>query len=224
MRRSVQEDWIAWLPAEKRRLYEEMTRRWEEAYAMLSVSLNDALSFRERGELGHALENIRVSAGLVSRLAEPLLVACQVLEARGRHLSTSPSVAPLSPANFRTQVARHAAGWDNLLHRILFASRSRYAHKLRSLQFTISTLAEEFIILAEDLGAGLHTHPGECWLTLDSLHYDLNTCLRETLVLLKSFLRAVPDTTLESVCNELNACESPDVFQARPRLSRASTH
>ena len=28
---------------------------------------------------------------------------------------------------------------------------------------------------------------------MDAAHYDLNTCLRETIVLLKSFLRALPE-------------------------------
>lgn len=223
-RSSVHEDWIAWLPSEKRCVYEKLARQWEEAYAMLSVSLNDALSLREQGRLVQARENIRVAAGLVSRLAEPLLLAHQILETRGRHLATSPSVAPLSPTNFRTEVARHTASWDQLLHRILFASRSRYSHKLRALGLTVATLAEEFCVTAEDLASGLQTCPEECWLALDSLHYDLNTCLRETMVLLKSFLRGLPDAALDSVWNELNASNSPEVSLVRPRLLRVSTH
>lgn len=191
---------------------------------MLSVSLNDAFSLREQGELTRAREDLRVAAGLISRLAEPLLVACQVLQSRGNHLAVPPSVVALDPANFRTQIARRTAGWDQVLHRILFASHSRYSHKLRALQFTISTLAEEFFVTAEELGSGMHTRPEESWLALDSLHYDLNTCLRETLVLLKSFLRALPDAALDSIWNELNAVGSPALSPARPRLSRASTH
>ncbi len=224
IRSSVQQDWIAWLPAEKRHFYENVARRWEEAYAMLSVALNDALSFREQGELGRARENLGMAAKLAGRLAEPLLSACEVLEIRGRHLSNSPSVAPLNSSNFRTQIARNTAGWDNVLHRILFASRSRYAHKLRALQYTISTLAEEFVVTAEDLGSGLQTRPEESWLALDSLHYDLNTCLRETMVLLKSFLRALPEASLDSVWNELNARESGNQSSARSPLTRASAY
>jgi hypothetical protein len=224
VRSSVHEDWIAWLPAEKRCAYETLARHWEEAYAMLSVALNDALSSREQGELAQARENIRVAAGLVGRLADPLLTAYLVLEARGRHFAISPSVAPLSPTNFRTQIARHAASWDQLLHRILFASRSRYSHKLRALGVTVATLAEEFCVTAEDLASGLQTRPEECWLVLDSLHYDLNTCLRETLVLLKSFLRALPEGALDTIWMELKASNAPGSSQVRQWLSRVSTY
>lgn len=191
---------------------------------MLSVSLNDALSLREQGALSHAHENLKVSAGLVGRFAEPLLTACQVLESRGRNLAISPSVAPLSLSNFRTQAARHTAGWDSILHKVLFGSRSRYAHKLQSLRYTISTLAEEYSVTAEELGSGLQTRPDECWLALDSLHYDLNTCLRETLVLLKSFLRAVPDSALDAVWCELQAAESPRPVPARLRQPESFMH
>ena len=224
VRKSVHEDWIAWLPVDKRRVFEEVTRHLEDAYAMLSVSLNDALSFREQGELARARENIAVSAGLVSRLADPLLSACQILETRGSHLSSTPSVAPLNPANFRTQIARNTAGWDQLLHHILFASRSRYSHKLHALQFTISSLAEEFVTAAEELESGMQTRPDQCWLNLDSLHYDLNTCLREALVILKSFLRALPEGALPAVQGELDSLTSPNGTQTGRRLPRASAH
>jgi hypothetical protein len=218
-RSTVHEDWIGWLPADKRRLYERVARHWEDAYAMLSVALNDAMSFREQGEQARARENIRVAAGLVGRLVEPLLTAYHVLENRGRHLSSSPSVAPLDPANFRTQIARHTAARDLLLHRILFASRSRYSHKLRALGVTVATLAEEFSVVAEDLTSGGQTRQEECWLALDSLHYDLNTCFRETLVLLKSFLRALPEAALDGIWIELNASNLPDASRFRARLS-----
>lgn len=224
VRNSVQEDWIAWLPIEKRLFYEKLAHCWEEAYAMLSVSLNDAFSFREQGELGHARKNLSVAAELTHRFAEPLLIACQVLDKRGSHFPVPPCVAPLNPANFRTQVARHAAGWDQVLHRILFASRSRYSHKLHALQSTVANLAEEFINTAEEVSSGMHTRPEESWLVLDSLHYDLNTCLCETLVLLKSFLRVLPDAALDAVWKELNGADSHPSSTLRPRLSRASTY
>ncbi|HEV2490031.1 MAG TPA: hypothetical protein VGT03_09505 [Candidatus Acidoferrales bacterium] len=223
-RSTVQEDWIAWLPSEKRAVYEKVARRWEESYAMLSVALNDALSLREQGQLVQARENLSVAAGLIIRLAEPLLLAHQILETRGRLLVVSPPVVPLDPANFRTQIARQSASWDQLLHRILFASRSRYSHKLRALELMVIALTEEFCATSEELASGTHTRPESCWLTLDSLHYDLNTCLRETMVLLKSFLRGLPDAALDSVWNELDASNSSEPFQDRPRLRRISTY
>jgi hypothetical protein len=205
VRHSVQEDWIAWLPENKRLLYQAAVRRWEDAYAMLSVALNEALSLRDQGELIRARENVMMAAALVTHLAGPLMVAYKALETCGRRMAVPPSVAPLNPDYFRTAEARHTAEWNNLLHTILFAGRSRFAHKLRALELTVASLAEAFQDTAEELGCGTHIRPEECWLALDSMHYDLNTCLRETVVLLKSSLRSVPEAGLESLWNELNA-------------------
>lgn len=68
-RSTVQEDWIAWLPENKRVLYEAAVRQWEDAYAMFSVALNDALAMRDRGELTRAREGAMIAAELVGLLA-----------------------------------------------------------------------------------------------------------------------------------------------------------
>jgi len=59
----------------------------------------------------------------------------------------------------------------------------------------------------EELGCALaegvrHLDPGDSaasasWLALDACHFDLNTCLRETLVLVKSFLVVLPEEQLD---------------------------
>lgn len=205
VRHTVQEDWIAWLPENKRLLYQAAVRRWEEAYAMLSVVLNEAISLRNQGELTRARESVRMAADLVGHLTGPLMVAFKALEICGRRMAVPPAVAPLNPGYFRTPEARQAAEWNNLLHTFLFAGRSRFAHKLRALELTLGSLAAQFQSTAEELACGTQIRPEEGWLALDSMHYDLNTCLRETVVLLKSSLRAVPEAGLESLWDELNA-------------------
>jgi hypothetical protein len=46
-------------------------------------------------------------------------------------------------------------------------------------------------------------HPESHWEALDSLHYDLNTCLRETIVVLKSFLLGLSPEELDAFCRRL---------------------
>jgi trans-aconitate methyltransferase len=41
------------------------------------------------------------------------------------------------------------------------------------------------------------TNVAPFWECLDDCHFDLNTCLRETIVLLKSFLVAIPENELD---------------------------
>ena len=219
----MQEDWAAWLPQHKQRFYDSVVREWEDAYAVLSVALNEALSYRAQGELVRAREGAEIAGAVVNRLGEPLLAAYMTLELRGRHLPAVPAVNPLNPEFFRGEAAQQNAAWNQLLHRILFGSRSRYLHKLRVLESTVSTVVDHFQETAADLAEGVQIHPQESWLALDNLHYDLNTCLRESVVMLKSFLRALPDARLDGLRDELNASAFAVRSRVRPKLSRVSS-
>ena len=224
-RSSVQEDWAAWLPQDKHRFYESVVREWEDAYVVLSVALNEALAHRNQGELARAREGAEMAGAVVNRLAELLSAAYRTLEIRGRQLAAVPIVSPLNPEFFRGETAQQNAAWNQLLHRILFGSRSRYLHKLRVLEMTVNTAVDHFQETAQELADGVQIHPQESWSALDTLHYDLNTCLRESVVVLKSFLRALPDASLDGLRDELNASVSAvrDRVRPRVRVSRVSS-
>ena len=219
-RGSVQDDWVARLPQHKLHFYESVVRDWENAYAILSVVLDEALAHRSQGELVRAREGAQVAAAVVDRLGEPLLAAYRTLEVRGRRLAAIPVVSPLNPEFFRGEAAQQNAMRNQLLHRILFGSRSRYLHKLRALEMTVCAVVDHFQETAEGLAEGVEVHPQESWSALDMLHYDLNTCLRESIVMLKSFLRVLPDAGVDGLRDELNASASAVRGRTRPKLSR----
>ena len=192
---------------------------------MMSVSLDDAFSLRARGELVRARQQVSISADLLSRLAASLVGACGVLTDRGRHISNVPSVAPLDAENFRGETAQTAASWNEFLHRVLFASRSRYFQKLRILSETLQKLAGEYNDAAGDVASGISVQPGDSWEKLECLHYDFTTCLREAEILVKSFLRALPAEQLSAFAADLDATPAPErrtTVAPRTRISRAS--
>jgi hypothetical protein len=181
---------------------------------MMSVSLDEAIARRARGELVCANQQASITAELTQRLTGSLIDACRILSDRGKHISNPPIVQPLNTGFFRGDTAQSAASWNSLLHNVLLGHRSRFFHKLRILSNTVEQLGNEFEHLAEDISAGTCTEPGACWKQLDSLHYDLNTCLRESEIILKSFLHALPAAQLSAFDREMN---SPAVPKARPR-------
>jgi hypothetical protein len=52
--------------------------------------------------------------------------------------------------------------------------------------------------------------PGKMWELVNTYHYDLNTCLREAIVLLKSFLIVLP-------ANQIGAFQQTILEHAKPR-------
>jgi hypothetical protein len=105
---------------------------------------------------------------------------------------------------------------------VLLGERSRFFHKLRILSNTVEHLGSEFEQNAHDIAAGLSVKPAACWEQLDSLHYDLNTCLRESEVILKSFLHALPTEHLAVFGTALNRPRAVTKSRPLPRATRAS--
>jgi hypothetical protein len=221
-RRNVPEDWVAALPREKSLIFEGVVRDWECSYAMMSVALSDALSLRARGELVCARQQVCIAAHLFSRFAQTLIAACDTLADRGRHVSDLPLVEPLKTQFFRGDTAQSAASWNGLLHHVLFGGRSRFFHKLRILSGTIAQLGFEFDQAAGEISDGISVQPSAAWKALDSVHYDLNTCLREAEVVLKAFLRALPSEQLAAFAADMSKQPPASPVRVRSRLSRAS--
>jgi len=203
-------------------MYQIVVRRWECSYAMMSVALDEAMSLRSAGELVCARQQVSIAAGLLSRLAPSLISLCDTLSSRGQRVTRLPVVEPMNADFFRGDTGQSAASWNQILHHVLFSARSRFFHKLRILSHTLATLEYEFEEAAGDISRNLATQPGDCWQRLDNLHYDFNTCLRESEVVLKSFLRILPDDQLTSLASELDAPPTPRRLRARARFSDAS--
>lgn len=221
-RREVPEDWLAALPRDKSQIFDSVVRQWECSYAMMSVALDDALTLRLRGELVCARQQVRIAANLVARFAGSLNAACTAIADAGRHVSDLPVVQPLKTHFFRGDTAQSAASWNGLLHHVLFGERSRFFHKLRILSTTVEQLDREFDRAATDLAEGVCDQPGVCWAALDSVHYDLNTCLREAEVVLKAFLRSLPADQLAGFASTMATPPPLKRVPGRQRLTRVS--
>jgi hypothetical protein len=204
-RRSVSDDWISALPRDKSQAFEAIVQRWESSYAMMSVALDEAISLRARGQLVCARQFVCMSSDLLGHLGNTLIASCQALSNHGRDIAELPSVHPLKTEFFRGETARSAAAWSDVVHRVIFADRPRFFQKLRILSETLENLSNEFEVAAEDVAAGTTVKPGESWDMLECLHYDFNTCLRESEIMLKSFLRVLPAERLTAFSAELSA-------------------
>jgi hypothetical protein len=220
--RKVLDDWVAALPREKSQVYQVVVRRWECSYAMMSVALDEALSLRASGELVCARQQVSIAAGLLGRLAPSLISLCDTLSGSGQYVAKFPIVEPMNAEFFRGDTGQSAASWNGILHHVLFSARSRFFHKLRILSHTLALLESEFEEAASDIAKGMCVQPSDSWQRLDNIHYDFNTCLRESEVVLKAFLRMLPEEQLPALARELDAPPLPKAVRVKPRLSGAS--
>ncbi len=215
----MREDWAASLPQEKLELFKHIESTGEVCQVMSSISLDEGLRLLSRGSPVSARQCAANSAEFLQGLAAKLLAVLDAMEKHGRHFGTLPVVKPLDSSSFRGKTAQAAASWNNLLHKVLLSDRSRFFHKLQTLAGVVEETAREFFESAEELVEGSAAHPAAGWEALKSLNYDLNTCLCEIIVVLKSFLRTLPNEELKSFGSRLD-----DAAQRVPLRLRSFTH
>jgi hypothetical protein len=211
------DDWRAWLPEEKDNVYRAYVQHLEASYIMLSVSLNEAIELRQVGCLTKSSQVVYVTSTLCSRLTDPLAATLRALGDHAKHYGTMPNTAPLDPANFQGYRGQRSARMSGLLSRVLLTQRSQFLNKIGTLHEMVVDIGREFCESADELASGNSIDPISGWRAVDIAHYDLNTCLREAIVLLKSFLRAVPDEELlpfqETVSKQMRLPETPAPYR-----------
>ena len=194
--KSVKDDWRAWLPEAKAQVFKKQVHELESSYVMLSVSLDEAIELRELGYPGKSLQAVGITSGLCKFLTEMLAGLLRALSEHAKHYGTIPNAAPLDPANFLGQKGQRSARMSSFLSHVLLSQRLQFLHKVSTLEEMVDDLGKDFRDAAEDLAEGTSLNPEKIWTDVDADHYDLNTCMRESIVVFKSFLIALPENQL----------------------------
>ena len=195
---SVKDDWRAWLPEEKDRVFCAYVRQLEISYNILSISLDEALELRQQGLLSKASQAVWVTPELCTRFAAPLAAVLWSLSEHAKHYGTVPNAAPLDPANFQGRRCQRSAWLNGLLCRVILSERMQFLYKIGTLGEMVEDLSDDFCAATSEIAGSCAFVPDAVWEAADAAHYDLNTCLREAIVLLKCFLRALPEDELEA--------------------------
>ena len=117
----------------------------------------------------------------------------RALADHAKHYGTVPNAAPLNPGNFLGSKEQKTARMSELLSRVLFTQRSQFLHKIATLEEMVSDLGRDFRFAVENVTTVGSPKSAAEWQVIDAAHYDLNTCLRETIVVLKSFFVVLED-------------------------------
>jgi hypothetical protein len=218
--KSVKDDWRAWLPEAKAQIFRKQVQQLESRYVMLSVSLDEAIELRQLGQPGKSLQAVGITSGLCKLLTQMLSGLLRALSEHAKHYGTIPNAAPLDPANFQGHRGQRSARMSGLLNRVLLSQRLQFLHKVSTLEEMVEDLGKDYRQAVDDLAEGLSLNPKKMWDEVDAGHFDLNTCLRESIVIFKSFLIALPEGQLGAFQNTvLQMSQAQDArVPARPTV------
>jgi hypothetical protein len=199
--KSVKDDWRAWLPEAKAQVFDTQLHQLESSYGMLSVSLNEAIELRQLGQPGKSKQAVGITSDLCKLLTHALGGLLRAVSEHSMHYGTIPNAAPFDPDDFHGLRGQRSARMSNLLNRVLLSQRLQFLHKVSTLEEMVEDLGKDYRQAADDLADGYSLNPKKMWAEVDADHYDLNTCLREAIVVFKSFLLALPETQLGAFQN-----------------------
>lgn len=206
---SVSQDWRSPLPPQKSRTYLDTLRGLETSYAMFSVNLDEAIGLRRQGRFGKAHQALSVTPALCKMFVDPLLTLLRTMLDHAKHFRVVPNLSPLDPDNFQQAKSRRAASFNGICSRIFLSQRSQFLHKISTLVELVENLNESFASAANELTDPSIVEPEREWDLLDASHYDLNTCLRESIVVLKCFLLALPEDQVLEFNSTLSGAPIP---------------
>ena len=201
--KSVKDDWRAWLPEAKAHVFRDHVHQLESNYVMLSVSLDEAIELEQMGQPGKSQQAVGITSSLCKLLTQTLAGLLRALSEHAKHYGTIPNAAPLDPANFQGQRGQRSARMNSLLNHVLLSHRLQFLQKVSTLEEMVEDLGKDFCRAADDLAEGASLNPKKMWAEVDADHYDLNTCMREAIVVFKSFLIALPESQLAAFQNAL---------------------
>jgi hypothetical protein len=192
--KSVERDWFGDLQAGQLHVFRAHAREFEHSYLMFSISLNEAISLHAGGLLSKSFLAVFVTPGLCGHLTGHLENVLRSLAEHAKSYGTSPSVAPLNPADFYGDWGQRSALKSLVWHHALRTRESQFQSKIRTLRSMVGHIGNDFAAAAEALASlGIAIDSPDLWAAMDAGHFDLNTCLRESMILLKCFLRVLPD-------------------------------
>lgn len=211
---SVCNDWRTPLSLVKDQSFHHTLRRLESFYNMFSVNLDEAIGMRRHGREDKACQVLSLAPALCNKFTSALHSHLRAMSLHARHFGTAPNMAALDPENFQDPRCQRVARFNGILSRVLLTRRLQFLQKLATLGELVEDLGSSYDLNAHELGEGSSLDTWKSWEDLDASHYDLNTCLRETMVLSKCFLLALPEAQLPEFHASLERESLPSKVQA----------
>jgi hypothetical protein len=192
------------LSAEREQIYQPVALEIETQTAILGITLNEALGEREFGNQENAWRLVRLAVCQWDRLAE---IVSLMLHAIAEDLSASRSIVAvrsITTNRFRSRAMIEFVGTWDLLDQLIFRSKLRYQLHIRVLRRAIETLTAEFRRSYRSAERSSES-ADEMWGNLDPAFHDYDLIIKESLLALRAFLIALPDSALQDFASSLKS-------------------
>jgi predicted ATP-dependent endonuclease of OLD family len=190
------------LGADREAIFQPISLEMETQAAILGISLDDAISERDAGQVEIAWRLVRLAASEWDRLAEILRLLSKVM---ADHVGNARVVIPtrnVTAHHFKSRVMIDYLRMHELLDQLVFRSKLRFQLHLRMLRRAADTLSTEFR-RAYRYADRTEDRPPELWNRLDYYFHDFDLITKETLLAFRALLFCLPHSDLTGLAADL---------------------
>jgi hypothetical protein len=210
---SVELDWFGELAETHLAVFRTSSEELESSFGMFGISLNEAVTLYRDGLLALSFEEAVLVSDMCRRFCQNLDNTLRSLGEHSQAYGTAPSVESLNPSDFESRYGLHSALASSLWNLAVYSQPRRFLNKVRTLGAMANHIGNDVCASGDLLGSqGASIDSAPHWLTMTEGHWDLNACFREASVLLKCFLRVLPDDQLSEFRD--------NIFERKTRTAR----
>lgn len=205
-------DWFGPISHAKLGVFRSSVEELDSLYWMLSVSMDEATALRKVGEYERAFQVISITPTLCARFARQLKRLLRMLQEHVSNHDLTPGVTPLPTSSLQSNRVQFSSLKGSLLIKMHFPQQFRFLAKCRALQALAERLSHDFCHSASALKETGSSNAAERICTaMCAAQYDLNSCVRETVEMLKCVLRVTPAEQLQTSNNNAVSAQSADL-------------
>lgn len=182
------------LPGERKTVYEPISLELETQTAILGISLNDAIEEKQSNNHDIAFHLVHLSVCEWERLSDMVTVLLGSLAVHIPNARISFHVRTMTSERFKTRVMVDYIRMHELLEQTVFRSRVRFELHIRILTRALETLTTDFN-RAYEVWQSSNSRDG-FWAEIDAYFHDFDMITKETLLALRAFLLAMPESRL----------------------------
>ncbi|MDE3178639.1 MAG: hypothetical protein KGM47_03180 [Acidobacteriota bacterium] len=193
---------IARLTQPLEKIYHPVAEEIETQTVILGVTLNDALGAVHSGHAETALAHVCLATGQVELLSRSALI---ILSSIAKYYPEASAVAHtrvLTPRHFQSRAMIDFMENGGKLHQFIFRSKPRFLFHVQVIQQTLETLSRDFKASYNACELSPESSPA-MWGEIAPVYHDFDLMVKEALLAFRSFLPALPDSSLPAFSAEI---------------------
>jgi hypothetical protein len=206
--RKVRSEWHSLLSPRGQKVFESARNEIESHSLMLDVTMNEALSIKQLGDIDEAIRFLNIGGEIIERFTPNLLSLLSVMARFSRMVSAIAPVDPLIPKDFHLAELVSLAHLHRLMNQVIVSTKQRFRLRIYVLGKGLSIASHYLISKIRDIVLHKSQDQKE-WREIVEIEQDFNTLSRESLHSFRALLEVLSGEDARRLSQALRTRTAP---------------